>query len=300
MKKKLFGILIAVIMLFFIAGEESVYAAEIPAEEAAEEEPQPDTELIFNPDSVIHKTAAKSALADMHGVFVFRNAFITQEALVKERDKKVLETIETTVLINEQPDLGYREWVDLILMADTEKYIKDVYIEEKENTLFIWIYCIILSICFLCAAIRIEAFLKKRKQGRDKQLSYEIKGILICFLGISLSFCTACSKEKTNMECVLELEEEKTLWIEKPDESDSIGECRLYIRHGEEMQLLVSDALKLKEDDVMVWEYEDINEDGRKDIVVTTQAAIWVLVQDEEGNYAVWEEEPMQPVFKKA
>ena len=66
------------------------------------------------------------------------------------------------------------------------------------------------------------------------------------------------------------------------------------------MQLLVSDALKLKEDDVMVWEYEDINEDGRKDIVVTTQAAIWVLVQDEEGNYAVWEEEPMQPVFKKA
>lgn len=300
MKKKLVGILMSVMILSFIIGGECIYATELPTEET-EEKPQPDTELIFNPDSVINKTAAKSALADMHGVFVFRNAFITQEAIVKERERQAMETIETTVLISEQPDLGYKEWVDLILMADTEKYIKDVYIEEKENTLFIWIYCIILSICFLCAAIRIEAFLKKRKKGQEKQISYEIKGLLICCLGISLSLCTGCGENETkSMKCVLELEDEKTLWIEKPDESDSIGEYRLYIRHDEEMQLLISDALELKEDDDMIWEYEDINEDGRKDIVVTTQAAIWILVQDEEGNYEIWEEESLQPVFKKA
>lgn len=159
-------VLLLLILIVFITNGITVSATSISYEE--EQIPQEaDTDLLFDADVVKNRTAAKSALADMHGVFVFRSAFITQEALVKEADKRELESVENLVLISTQPKLGYQKWVDTVLTSETEKYIKDVYIEEKENTVFIWIYCIIISICILCIAIRIDATIKKGK-GEDK------------------------------------------------------------------------------------------------------------------------------------
>lgn len=177
MKKQIVTI-ITVILIAITAETITVYGAETESEdflqELIEEMPEPDTEIIFDADAVKNKTAAKSALADMHGVFVFRSAFIKQEAIVKEAEKKSREAIENMVLTSVQPDLDYRQWVDLVLAADTQKFIKDVYMEEEESSIFIWIYCIILSICLLCAAIRIEDYLKKKHRKEEKKDNYEI------------------------------------------------------------------------------------------------------------------------------
>lgn len=172
-------IAVTIIIVFLIASAGTITAlgaepvSERDEQENVEEMPEADTEIIFDPDVVTNKTAAKSALADMHGVFVFRSAFITQEAIVKTREKENRETIINTVLSSKQPEMDYRKWVELVLAADTEKYIKDVYMEGEENTLFMWIYCIIISICIFCVAIRMEAILKQKK--RDKQIREQLK-----------------------------------------------------------------------------------------------------------------------------
>lgn len=162
MKKRKYVLLILVLIVFITRG--ITVSATAIANEEIQLSQKADTDLIFDADVVKNRTAAKSALADMHGVFVFRSAFITQEALVKEADKKELENIENVVLTGIQPELGYQKWVDIVLTSETEKYIKDVYIEEKENTVFIWIYCIIISICILCIAIRIDTTIKNGKE----------------------------------------------------------------------------------------------------------------------------------------
>lgn len=161
MKIKRMAIIFMFVLVASISGRMVSYAE--PLEEKTEQL-VPDTELIFDADVVTNRSAAKSALADMHGVFVFRSAFITQEALVKEAEKKNREEIENIVLTSEQPELDYPKWVDLVLTSDSEKYIKDVYIEEEENTVFVWIYCIVISISILCIAIRIEDMRKNQKE----------------------------------------------------------------------------------------------------------------------------------------
>ncbi len=162
MKKRKYVLLLLVLIAFVTSG--ITVSATAIANEEVQLPQEADTDLIFDADVVKNRTAAKSALADMHGVFVFRSAFITQEALVKEADKRELESFENLVLISTQPELGYQKWVDTVLTSETEKYIKDVYIEEKENTVFIWIYCIIISICILCIAIRVDTTIKKGKE----------------------------------------------------------------------------------------------------------------------------------------
>lgn len=163
-----------IVMIFFLLSiiKMPAYGEELPYD-GEEQNVEADTELIFDADVVKNKTAAKSALADMHGVFVFRSAFITQEAIVKETEKENREIIENTVLTSEQPVFDYNKWVDMVLTSESEKYIKDVYIEEKENSIFLWIFCIILSVCFLCVAIIIEDTLKKRKTPEEKKNVYE-------------------------------------------------------------------------------------------------------------------------------
>ena len=163
MKRRIVKLSVFLFLFLFAVMQVTVYAEEI--EEEDEQIVEPDTEIIFDPDSVINKTAAKSALADMHGVFVFRSAFITQEKIVKEREKENRESIETIVLTSSRQKEDYEKWVQLVLSSDTDKYIKDTYVEKEENTLFIWIYCFILSICVLCVAIRIAVMLKKKKRA---------------------------------------------------------------------------------------------------------------------------------------
>ena len=126
------------------------------------------------------KSAAKSALADMHGVFVFRNAFITHEKLVKESQKREREEIENLILTSHQPELAYEDWVDLVLAADMDKVIKDVYYKEESSNLFLWVYCGIVSVCILCVAIMVEDYLKKRKAKHrkitDKTITFVVGG----------------------------------------------------------------------------------------------------------------------------
>lgn len=168
MKRKKYILFLAIVLLFISNGITAI-ATSVP--ETGQEPLIPDTELIFDADVVTNRTAAKSALADMHGVFVFRSAFIMQEKLVKEAEKKNREEIETIVLTSEQSKLDYQSWVDMVLASETEKIIKDVYIEEEESTVIIWIYCIIISISILCMAIRIEDMRRKKKEGRgDKSI----------------------------------------------------------------------------------------------------------------------------------
>ncbi len=164
----LVGVLLIGILFYPLITEASEFDDPSLIEEEDEEQPEPDTEIIFDADAAVNKTAAKSALADMHGVFVFRDAFITQERLVKQAEKDEREQIEKKVLTTTQPEASYKEMAELVFQADTDRYIKDVYYEKESSDLFLWIYCGIVSICILCAAIMIEDYLKKKKSGGQK------------------------------------------------------------------------------------------------------------------------------------
>lgn len=123
------------------------------------------SEVIFDADAVREKTAAKSSLLDVNGIFVFRDEFIEQERIVKKEQKENLENIERLVLLSPQKDFDSDMWVNLVLQADTGKYIKDVYNEKKESSLRWWVYCGTVSVCLLCIVIRIEDEKRKKKEG---------------------------------------------------------------------------------------------------------------------------------------
>lgn len=122
------------------------------------------SEVIFDADAVREKTASKSSLMDVNGIFVFRDEFIEQEKIVKQEQKKMLENMETLVLLSPQQDFDYETWVNLVLTADTGKYIKDDYNEKKESNLRWWVYCGTASICVLCIAVWIGDVRKKKKE----------------------------------------------------------------------------------------------------------------------------------------
>lgn len=120
-------------------------------------------EVIFDADAVVEKTATKSSLMDVNGVFVFRDEFIEQERAVRQEEKDRLEQIEQLVLASSQQDFDCEAWVNLVLQADTEKFIKEIYQEKKESSLRWWIYCGTASVCILCIAARMEEERRKRK-----------------------------------------------------------------------------------------------------------------------------------------
>ena len=139
----------------FLIHSSDIRAAELrecEVEEELREDEDADTEIVFDADTAINRTAAKSALADLHGVFVFRDAFIRQEQIV---------------LTKQQPDSGYEELVDLVLNSDDTKYIKDMYYMEESHEAFLWVLCIVTSVCGLCIAIWIQDY--RKKQYNDKR-----------------------------------------------------------------------------------------------------------------------------------
>ena len=139
----------------FLIHSSDARAAELrenEVEEELREDEDADTEIVFDADTAINRTAAKSALADLHGVFVFRDAFIRQEQIV---------------LTKQQPDSGYEELVDLVLNSDDTKYIKDMYYMEESHEAFLWVLCIVTSVCGLCIAIWIQDY--RKKQNNDKR-----------------------------------------------------------------------------------------------------------------------------------
>lgn len=314
-------IMMGVIVFLSIVRATSVYASEQP-DEQSETEREANTEIVFDADAVKNKTAAKSALADMHGVFVFRDAFIDQEKIVKEEEKRNREEIENLVLTSAQPELNYEEWVDLVLAADMSRYIKDVYIEEEESDLFLWICCIAISICLLCAAIRIEDYRKKIKDEKNqKKSAYENIGILFLTLTVcSLAFsgCGQAEHEDSfedgimealqtegEVQEIMELEEGTALWMSVGNKENNQGEIKLYVVQKEEKQI---DRIALEDservvlaDDIQGWEYLDANGDGKKDILITTDAETLIFIQNEDGIYKYWEDnEELIPVYKRA
>ena len=135
------------------------------------------SEVIFDADAVKEKTASKSSLMDVNGIFVFRDEFIEQERLVKQEQKNILEGMETLVLLSPQKDFDCDMWVNLVLQTDTEKYIKDVYNEKRESNFRWWVYCGTAGICVLCIAVWIEdARKKKKKETKGESLEDERYG----------------------------------------------------------------------------------------------------------------------------
>ena len=122
------------------------------------------SEVIFDADAVREKTASKSSLMDVNGIFVFRDEFIEREKIVKQEQKEILEKMEALVLLSPQQDFDYETWVNLVLKADTGKFIKDVYNEKEESNLRWWVYCGTASICVLCIAVWTEDARKKKKE----------------------------------------------------------------------------------------------------------------------------------------
>lgn len=181
-KKWLMTVVLIVVITSRSIGIEAAEMQENNQVEAEEEEamPEADTEIIFDADAAVNKSAAKSALADMHGIFVFRDAFITQEKMVKESQKREQEEIEELILTSQQPEFAYEDWVDLVLATDMDKVIKDVYYKEEGSDLFLWIYCGMVSICILCGAIMVEDYLKKKKakhlKTMDKTITFVVGG----------------------------------------------------------------------------------------------------------------------------
>lgn len=149
MKNKKYKVIICSIIIALLVETMTAYASEV----------------IFDANAVREKTASKSSLMDVNGIFVFRDEFIEQERLVKQEQKENLEKMETLVLLSPQKDFDCDMWVDLVLLADTGKYIKDVYNEKKESSLRWWVYCGTASICVLCITIWIEDTRKKKKEN---------------------------------------------------------------------------------------------------------------------------------------
>ena len=98
---------------------------------------------------------------------MFRDAFIRQEQIVKSQQKQNYKKMEQIVLTKQQPDSGYEELVDLVLNSDDTKYIKDMYYMEDSHEAFLWVLCIVTSVCGLCIAIWIQDY--RKKQNNDKR-----------------------------------------------------------------------------------------------------------------------------------
>lgn len=148
MKNKKYKVIMCSIVVFLLFKTMTAYASEV----------------IFDANAVREKTASKSSLMDVNGVFVFRDEFIEQERHVKQEQKETLEKMETLVLLSPQQDFDYETWVSLVLTADTGKYIKDVYNQKEDSNLRWWVYCGTASICVLCITIWIEDTRKKKKE----------------------------------------------------------------------------------------------------------------------------------------
>lgn len=130
------------------------------------------SDVYFDAEAVRQKTATKSSLMDVNGVFVFRNEFIEQEQIVKQADKQRMEDIEHTVLLSTGQTLDYEEIVDMVLLSDTQRYIGDIYDIRPESSLRWWIYCGTASICLLCVAIWIQDIRKKKRRVQDVSDAY--------------------------------------------------------------------------------------------------------------------------------
>lgn len=130
------------------------------------------SDVYFDAEAVRQKTASKSSLMDVNGVFVFRDEFIEQEQRVKQTEKQRMEDIEHIVLLSAGQTLDYSEIVNMVLLSDTERYIGDIYDIRPESNLRWWVYCGTASICLLCGAIWIQDIRKKKRRVQDVSDAY--------------------------------------------------------------------------------------------------------------------------------
>lgn len=133
------------------------------------------SDVYLDADAVRQKTATKSSLIDVNGVFVFRDEFIERERIVKQEEKQRLEDIEYTVLLSVGQTLDYGEIVNVVLLSDTEKYIGDIYNIQTTSNLRWWVYSGTAGICLLCLAVRIQDMRKKKMKTEQKEDIYDGK-----------------------------------------------------------------------------------------------------------------------------
>lgn len=121
--------------------------------------------LYFDISEINQEKNSNSALADIHGFFVFRDNFIETEKLVKEKDKEYLYEIEQAVMEKETGNSEIYDWVDIVLQSETSKYVKEVtYNEKSKNS---WsIFPVIIVTLFLMIGILYTRRKVKRKRER--------------------------------------------------------------------------------------------------------------------------------------
>lgn len=121
--------------------------------------------LYFDISEISQEKNSNSALADIHGFFVFRDNFIEMEKFVKEKDKEYLYEIEQAVLGKENGNSEIYDWVDIVLQSETPKYVKGVtYNGKTQNS---WsIFPVIIFTFFLMIGILYTRRKVKRKRER--------------------------------------------------------------------------------------------------------------------------------------
>ncbi|CDA69197.1 unknown [Clostridium sp. CAG:510] len=121
--------------------------------------------LYFDISEINEEKNSNSALADIHGFFVFRDNFIETEKLVKEKDKEYLYEIEQAVFGKENGNSEIYDWVDIVLQSETPKYVKGVtYNGKTKNSRSI--FPVIIFTFFLMIGILYTRRKVKRKRER--------------------------------------------------------------------------------------------------------------------------------------
>lgn len=173
MRKKVLFIFGTLITIIFMDSRQISYAQEITEMQNTESETEmgiePETEIYFDAEAVKNRKKTKSAVSDIHGVFVFRNEFIEREELVKKEEENKRQQIFKTVFGKEKPEDICKLWVDIVLNSKTDKFIRDIDYKEKNSELLIWITCIAVCIGILCLALLMEDYKKGQNKYKKRQ-----------------------------------------------------------------------------------------------------------------------------------
>lgn len=122
--------------------------------------------LYFDISEINQEKNSNSALADIHGFFVFRDNFIETEKLVKEKDKEYLYEIEQAVLEKETGNSEIYDWVDIVLQSETSKYVKEVTYNEKSKNSWSIFPVIIFTFFFMIGILYTRRKVKRKKERK--------------------------------------------------------------------------------------------------------------------------------------
>lgn len=159
------------------------------------------------------------------------------------------------------------------------------------------------------------------KYGKDVGC---VARIIICGLVYNMIGLSACGRADAEMmivpdleiegdaDKVLSLENDCELWMRTGNGEDNYGQLRAYIINnasGEIIPLSLEDleaAVCLEQEPL--WEYRDMDEDGKADISITGTfqledgtevSGIWIYRQTSDGDYELWEDGGRMKLMRK-